>query len=80
MFGMKTGILPFQDFKFDSNAPVLLYGYGGFDDMVLPTFSVSRLIFVDGFDGVYAAANIRGGGYGLFGVAFLIFLTFMGWM
>lgn len=42
--------------------PSLLYGYGGFNISLLPTFSVSLLFFVDAFDGVLAFPNIRGGG------------------
>ena len=60
--GMKKNYLPIQDFKFESNAPVLLYGYGGFNAPIMPSFSVSNLVFVDGFNGVFAAPNIRGGG------------------
>ena len=51
-----------KDVKFDSTAPVLLYGYGGFNSNLMPRFSVSNLVFVDGFNGVHAVANIRGGG------------------
>ncbi|XP_022914975.2 prolyl endopeptidase-like isoform X1 [Onthophagus taurus] len=42
--------------------PCLLYGYGGFNITLTPSFSVTRLIFMDCFDGVFALPNIRGGG------------------
>ncbi|EDW12323.2 prolyl endopeptidase [Drosophila mojavensis] len=42
--------------------PCLLYGYGGFNISMLPTFGLTGLMFVDTFDGVLAYPNIRGGG------------------
>ncbi|XP_032595558.1 prolyl endopeptidase isoform X2 [Drosophila grimshawi] len=42
--------------------PCLLYGYGGFNISMLPTFGITGLMFVDTFDGVLAYPNIRGGG------------------
>jgi len=47
--------------KLDGNNPTLLYAYGGFNASMLPSFSVSRLIFLEN-GGVYAMANLRGGG------------------
>ena len=52
--------------KFTGDAATLLYGYGGFNISLEPSFSVARLCWLLAFDGVMAIANIRGGGeYGI---------------
>ena len=41
--------------------PTILYGYGGFNVSLTPYFSVARLVWLEQ-GGVYAVANLRGGG------------------
>jgi prolyl oligopeptidase len=45
----------------DANNPTILYGYGGFSDSLHPTFSPAVAAWLE-LGGVYAVANLRGGG------------------
>ncbi|MBZ6065072.1 prolyl oligopeptidase family serine peptidase [Aeromonas schubertii] len=47
--------------KLDGKAPSILYGYGGFNVSLTPAFSVAIAVWME-MGGVYAVANLRGGG------------------
>ncbi|MBD5224473.1 MAG: S9 family peptidase [Bacteroidales bacterium] len=49
-----------KDLKRDGTNPVYLYGYGGFNVSLPPSFSANRLVWLEN-GGIYAQANLRGG-------------------
>ena len=50
-----------KSLEINSNTPLLIYGYGGFNISILPNFSKSQTAWKNE-GGVYAVANLRGGG------------------
>jgi prolyl oligopeptidase len=50
-----------KDLALDGSAPAILYGYGGFDISLTPAFSPATAVWLE-MGGVYAVANLRGGG------------------
>ena len=47
--------------KLDGNNPTILYGYGGFNISLTPSFSIANAVWME-MGGIYAVANLRGGG------------------
>ena len=50
-----------KSIEYDGSNPTILYGYGGFNISLLPSFSITNAVWMD-LGGVYAVPNIRGGG------------------
>ncbi len=50
-----------RDVPRDGNNPAILYGYGGFDITVTPRYNPMLPVWLE-LGGVYAVANLRGGG------------------
>lgn len=46
--------------KLNGKNPLMLYAYGGFNAVMTPNFSPTRMVFLEK-GGIYAVANIRGG-------------------
>ena len=47
--------------KLEGKNPTILYGYGGFNISLTPSFSIANAVWLE-MGGVYAVANLRGGG------------------
>ncbi len=47
--------------KLDGKNPTILYGYGGFNVSLTPSFSIANAVWMEN-GGVYAVPNLRGGG------------------
>jgi len=50
-----------KDVELDGTNPTILYGYGGFNISLTPSFSIANAAWLE-MGGVYAVANLRGGG------------------
>ena len=42
--------------------PTMLYAYGGFNVAIQPDYNALGIFFARNLNGIYAVANIRGGG------------------
>ncbi|XP_009384008.2 uncharacterized protein LOC103971658 [Musa acuminata AAA Group] len=51
-----------KNIELNGSNPVLLYGYGGFNISLPPSFSVARLVLARNLGCIFCIANIRGGG------------------
>lgn len=50
-----------RDVVLNGRRPTVLYGYGGFNVSLLPSWSAGRMAWIEA-GGIYAQANLRGGG------------------
>ena len=50
-----------KDMKLDGSNPLLIYGYGGFDISLTPSFNPNMIMFLEQ-GGVYVSVSLRGGG------------------
>ncbi|RZS99515.1 prolyl oligopeptidase family serine peptidase [Aquimarina brevivitae] len=50
-----------QGLKLDGKNPTILYGYGGFNISLTPSFSIANAVWMEQ-GGIYAVPNLRGGG------------------
>ena len=51
-----------KDLQLNGSNLTYLYAYGGFNIPILPVFDLSKILLIKNFKGVYAVANVRGGG------------------
>ena len=58
---MPVSVIHRKDVSLDASNPTLLYGYGGYGISMAPYFSPLLRLWLD-YGGVYAVANVRGGG------------------
>ncbi len=50
-----------KDLKLDGKNPTMLYGYGGFNVSLTPSFSIANVVWMEN-GGILAVPNLRGGG------------------